>query len=76
MKIRRINIKSMLETAATAEELEGRALMEIARERIQKRIGYGEHIHLYADDAEECLYPQEQCWQGLRDMRSSRVYGF
>ena len=67
--IKRIDIKSVL-TAAAASTM-GPAIMEQARQRVSARIGNGEHIHLYADDIEECLYPDNQCWKGPRNVRGS-----
>lgn len=73
-RIQRIDMKPFLTRANEKGGVEGRAIMERIRLRVQDMISNGKHVHLHADDIEECLYPDAQCWQGVRDNLSSRVY--
>lgn len=73
MPIKRIDMKPYL-TKANALREQGRGLdadviVETLREKIQLRLGHGEHLHLYADDVEECINPGDLCWEGPRNVR-------
>lgn len=72
-RIKRVDIESALKRAAK-DKLPA-AYMETVRITFIKRIQNGEHIHLYGQGFEECIYPTERCWEGLRDLHSVQIQG-
>jgi len=71
-KIKRIDIEPYLKEAARRNTLSGGTkgafFMEVIRQKMITKIQAGEHIHLYAKGIEECIYPNEQCWEGPRNI--------
>lgn len=73
-RIIRKDIKPLLLEAAKLNargKNEGTYFMEAFKEKVQKRIRNGEHIHLYADNIEECINPDGKCWEGPRDTNAT-----
>lgn len=64
MKIRRIDMEPVLKKAMNSPSPS--VFMEIYKGGIQRRIMAGEHIHLYGGGVEECIYPTDRCYEGVR----------